>query len=143
MAKVAQTPARVLNVFVDTSAWYALHVVGDPHHTEACEVERRLREESASLHTHEWIMLEVLQLFARRHGRDAAVAVGRALRTSSALQIHYLDPDLLEASWRRYEAEPSVGPVDAVSFAVMERLGLSRAFSYDNDFVRAGFRLEV
>ncbi len=135
--------AAAVSVFVDTSAWYALYVQGDAFHERATAAHDRLMREAAILHTHDWVLLETLGLLEKRFGSGAAVGVCRAIRTSAVVQMHVLDGSLLDEVLGRYEAEASQGLVDLASFAVMERLGLSRAFSYDDDFAHAGFRLEV
>lgn len=55
----------------------------------------------------------------------------------SAIRAVFVDTGAWDL-FLRYR-DRSVGWVDCASFAVMEELGLSQFFGFDDDFVRAGF----
>lgn len=131
-----------MSVFLDTSALYALADAKDAHHAEARRIVERLKAEGAGLCVHEWIVLESVWLVQKRLGREAAVRLGLFFQNNPILKIHFLDASFLEEVFSRYENRHALGMVDAASLLLMERLGLSRAFSFDRGFAAAGFSLE-
>jgi predicted nucleic acid-binding protein len=129
-----------MNVFVDTSALYALWDGQDSHHARAEQIFRGLMEKGAVLHIHDWIFLEAQFLLGKRLGRAAAVQIARSLCQNQIVRIHAVDSELRDAALKEYEARP-VSLVDAASFTLMRREGLENAFTFDEDFITAGFRM--
>lgn len=133
----------MVEVFTDTSAWYACFVPTDPRHNTARRTYERLRSAGARLHTTDWVLVETVALMHRRAGPEAARTVCLELLSNPAVETHCLDDELLKSSGERYRASAgSVSWVDASSFTVMEKLGITRAFAFDRDFTSAGFTLE-
>ena len=54
-----------------------------------------------------------------------------------------LDQSQFDSAWRELvrNADAKLSLCDAASFIVMRDLGITRAFTYDNHFVEAGFAL--
>lgn len=128
-------------VFVDTSALYALLSATDPEHGRAAAVFDRLASEGAVLHTSSYVLVELYALVGRRLGLAAVKALRRELcpllRTSWIdAEAHEQALDYLEREGRR-----KLSLVDAASFVLMHRLGLQRAFAFDDHFASAGFEL--
>ena len=129
-------------IFVDTGAWVALRYGRDQHHSRAQTLLRRLRDEGLGLVTTEWVLAESVTLLKARGAVDHALALGDS---SQAGRLGYLaesTPERRRRAWElfvRYR-ERRVGWVDCASFAVMEELGLTQFFGFDEDFTRAGFR---
>ena len=63
-------------VFVDTGAWFALHVPTDPHHQQAVEW---LQDNDEPLVTTDFVIDETLTLLLVRKERRRALEVGRLL----------------------------------------------------------------
>jgi hypothetical protein len=128
-------------VFVDTSAWVALRYGGDQHHHRAIDLLRRLQADAIGLVTSEWVLAEAVTLLKARSAVDHAVALGEALQAGRLGHLIESTPDRRRRAWElfvRYR-DRRVGWVDCASFAVMDELGLSQFFGFDDDFVRAGF----
>lgn len=126
-------------VFVDTSFWYALRVVRDAQHRDA----RALLDTVANrtLVTTNLILGELWTLLVRRADHDAAVRTDRAVRQRRGLRLERVEPGDEAAAWAwlyDYD-EREYSFVDATSYAVMRRLGLSEALGFDGDFAAAGF----
>ena len=128
-----------MNVFVDTSALYALLDRDDAEHRRAAEVFPSLLDNDR-LVTHNYVLVELTALVQRRLQPQAVrtfthdvlpvidtVWVSRDLHAAA-------EGALLGALKRR----PSL--VDWVSFEVMRRRGIDTAFALDNDFATQGFR---
>lgn len=120
----------------------------DASHGSASVIQRRLLEERWELHTTALIIAETHALALRRLGRatalqllnnlDAAAETG-GLRVS---QISDQDQRNAREIIRRYE-DKDFSLTDALSFAVMERLGIETAFSFDRDFEQFGLTILV
>ncbi|TMD61353.1 MAG: PIN domain-containing protein [Chloroflexi bacterium] len=129
-----------MTVFVDTSALYALLDSNDPAHPDAAAFfARDGRREK--LQTTSYVVLESAALVHRRLGSDSV----RALLTDliAPIEVVWVDEETHRAGVRSFLAALSAHAslVDHVSFVVMRSNGIFRAFSYDDDFVRAGFEL--
>lgn len=69
--------------------------------------------------------------------RPARAGTFAGLTRSSGIPIEFVTPVDLDAAWRTMEAFPDqdFSVVDCTSFAVMERLGVGRAATFDHHFV--------
>jgi predicted nucleic acid-binding protein len=120
-----------LTDFVDTSVWFAAGNIRDRYNARA---KRRLAEIRAPLLT-DHVLVETWRLLNSRVHRRAAEAFWFGIRQGIASLEKVTAADL-EAAWAIGEAFPdqSFSIVDRTSFAVMERLGLTRVASFDDDF---------
>ena len=123
-------------VFVDTSAFFAGLDRADRHHGAAVRTFEELAREGRAIYTSNVIVAETHALALRRLGRRAA------LRWLDQPEIYLIfeEPDdhpsvvtLLE----RY-SDKNFSYADAVSFVLMERLGIGVAFAFDDDFRQYG-----
>jgi predicted nucleic acid-binding protein len=120
-----------LSVFVDSSAWFALVVARDRHNARA----KSLLQKETGLITSDHVVVETWLLLNARFHRHAAESFWEHIRRGPAQIEHVIATDL-EAAWAIGEIFPdqNFSIVDRTSFAVMERLGLTRAASFDDDF---------
>lgn len=120
-----------MSVFVDTSAWYAAADRGDRHNGRA----KRLLSTDEPLVTSDHILIETWRLLHHFLSAHAAETFWGALRNGVATieQATHID---LESAWTIGERFPDqdFSLVDRTSFALMERLGISRVISFDADF---------
>jgi predicted nucleic acid-binding protein len=128
-----------MNVFVDTSALYAILDADDEQHAEAKRIWIRLLEERASLHTNNYILVETSALLQSRIGMAAyRTFVAEILPVIELVWveegIHRSAQHALLISKRR-----ALSLVDCVSFESMRRLGLSSVFCFDPHFKEQGF----
>lgn len=119
-----------MSLFVDTSVWYAAASTGDLHNTRAKEL---LRDERRVLTDH--VLVETWHLLAHRHSEHVAERWWDGIRDGVA-EVEIVGSVDLERAWEVGRRFPDQGfsLVDRTSFVVMERLGLSRAASFDSDF---------
>lgn len=127
-------------LFVDTSAFYALVDRTDGNHRKASRFYRRLKEEGLFLVTTNYVFGEVYTLVLRKLGHGRAVEVGENMKASSRLEIVRVAEKTEGEAWsilKRY-ADKGFSYVDAVSFAFMREGGLDRAFAFDEHFEQFG-----
>jgi uncharacterized protein len=120
-----------VTVFVDSSAFYASVDSGDTRHAHATEILSR----GEPLLTSDHVLVESWLLLNLRSGRRTANAFWERLRESRVPIEGVLRGDL-DNAWRIGEefADQDFPIVDRTSFAVMERLGISRVASFDDHF---------
>jgi predicted nucleic acid-binding protein len=120
-----------LSLFVDTSAWYAAADSADKSNARAREV----LSAGDSLVTTDHVLVETWTLLRWRIHRKAAESFWRGLRSGAAV-LEVVGPADLQAAWTigRDFLDQDFSLVDRTSFAVMERLGLERVASFDDDF---------
>jgi predicted nucleic acid-binding protein len=120
-----------LSVFVDTSVWFGAANIRDRLNARA----KNLLADIASPVLTDHILVETWRLLHARVHRQAAEQFWLGVRDGAAQLETVLAADL-EAAWAIGEAFPDqdFSVVDRTSFAVMERLGLTRAASFDNHF---------
>ena len=120
-----------MTLFVDTSAFYAAADSADRSHGRATEVLTA----ASSLITSDHVLVESWILIRESGGVASAERFWNAVRAGVATVETVLPRDL-DTAWRIGEAFPDqdFSIVDRTSFAVMERLGVLSAASFDDDF---------
>lgn len=128
-------------VFVDTAAWIALINVDDGFHGSALLVMRQLQQQKNQLVTTDFILLEVADALTTSKLRRKTIAFINRLKEVQDLQIIPLSHSLFELGWQLYSdrLDKDWGLTDCISFVVMEREGISEAFTSDRHFEQAGF----
>lgn len=130
-----------VELFIDTSAWFAL---ADRRSADHLEVERVLRKRlhlGVRLVTTNLIVAETHVLLLRRTSRGAALA----FLTDVAVPPTVVVPSTpaLEAharlDWLARYQDQAFSFTDAVSFAVMRERGIREALTLDHHFSVAGF----
>ena len=130
-------------VFVDTSALYAVLDADDEHHAEAAEGWESLLQHIESGRrsgiTHYGVVVETTALVQRRlgmeavrHLHDALLGVLSVVTVDETLHTHALTAML--AANRR-----NVSLVDWTSFELMRARGTTCALAFDADFTERGF----
>lgn len=120
-----------MTVFVDTSVWYAAMDRSDANSARA----RAILSAGEPLLTTDHVLVETWGLLRYRGRRDVANQYWELLRTGLAI-TEFITPADLEAAWQIGEVYPDqdFSIVDRTSFAVMRRLGIERAASFDHHF---------
>ena len=130
-------------LFVDTSAWYALAVSSAPQHRKVAESLRDRIEGGARIVTTNLIVAETHVLLMRRTNRKVALTfvrtVGRAPNIVVTSSPEYEESAVTD--WLERFEDQSFSFTDAVSFAVMTDRGVREALALDHHFAVAGFEV--
>jgi predicted nucleic acid-binding protein len=128
-----------MTIFVDTSALYAVLDANDHDSASAGETWRRLMENGDRLMTTNYVVVETCALLHRRLGTQAMCRFVQDL--VPAMMVEFVDPTLHMAGTSAAALSSNSGPgiVDCVSFALMQRDGISEAFALDSHFSDQGF----
>ncbi|HYW44660.1 MAG TPA: PIN domain-containing protein [Bryobacteraceae bacterium] len=120
-----------MSIFVDTSVWYAAADSGDVGNSRA----KAILAAGEPLVTSDHVLIETWTLLRYRIRRQAAERFWESLRRGVAA-IEPVGAADLEAAWQigvsYHDQDFSI--VDRTSFAVMRRLGIECAASFDDDF---------
>lgn len=121
-----------MTTFVDSSAWYAAADRGDADHERITEV---LDGTDDALVASDHVVVETWLLLDRRLSRDAAETfLTESVRGGLTVElVGRADLERALDIGRAY-TDHSFSMVDRTSFAVMERLGIERVVSLDDDF---------
>jgi predicted nucleic acid-binding protein len=132
MGGVSAQDKAEMTVFVDTSAWFAAINTKDRYHQRAAELIQAERP----LTTSSFVLIETWLLLQSKISFVVAEGFSERIRRGVASLEHTTAGDLQHA-WRLVSTfqDQSFSLVDRTSFAMMERLHISKAIAFDDDFV--------
>ena len=123
-----------MSIFVDTGAFYALADSGDKHHQRA-KTYYVTNIKSGLFLTSEYVFVESWALIHHKLGKAASQKFWETIRTNafSLQRITALD---IERAWEIFNkyGDQDFSLVDCTSFAIMERLNIVDAFTFDQHF---------
>lgn len=128
-----------MTVFLDTSYFVALQVEVDQWYSAAVKATRPgLRLVTSSL-----VINETISLLQSRRQFSTALEFLQRIRVEPALQIVYVDAALQSEAWDLFHRWGASGAnaVDCASFALMRRMNIKKAFTFDQHFRTAGFEI--
>jgi predicted nucleic acid-binding protein len=130
-----------VTVFLDTVGLLAIWDESDQWHQAAQGCFEKLMASRIELITSSSVLLECGSAAARRPYRPAVSRLCRQMEQSGRLVTPTGEDWRL--AWLAYEKGEgdSAGIVDHLSFAIMRRLGLSKAFTNDGHFRASGFEI--
>jgi predicted nucleic acid-binding protein len=126
-----------VRIFVDTSYYIARMMPRDQWH----RASTRAVKPGMIFFTSSLVINETISLLQARGYFSAALTFLERARRNEDVQVVYPDPALQAEAWDLFGRWGSAGAnaVDCVSFAVMARLGIRKAFAFDAHFRTAGF----
>jgi predicted nucleic acid-binding protein len=123
-----------MNIFVDTSAFYALADRTDKYH-EPSENYYKHNYQTARFITSNFILVETWTLIHHKIGKPAAHIFWEKIK-NGIISLHYVNLLDLENAWevsQRYQ-DQDYSLVDCTSFSIMERLKIDTTFTFDSHF---------
>lgn len=131
------------SVFVDTSGWLALADRGQPGHARISALFREPRRASKNWVMTNYVLLELIAILTvrTRIPRIRNLAFIRGIGDSPSVETVFVDPELDLAGWHLLmnRGDKLWSLTDAVSFVLMERLGIRETLTHDRHFEQAGF----
>ena len=128
-------------LLVDTSALLALALDDDQHHPAAVQFARE--HQSSRLVVTELIVAEFATRVRSRLGAERTATLARSFLDSRRYDVVFVDEDMLRAALALLErfSDKRLSLTDCASFALMDRLRLQAAFSFDRDFGNCGYAM--
>jgi predicted nucleic acid-binding protein len=130
-----------LELFVDTSGFYALLVRRDPKHAAARRVLRQAKAERRRLVTTDYVLDETATLLKARGQAQLAQPLFERVFQSSACRVEWTDEShfIVTRDFFLKHADQAWSFTDCASFCVMRALKLQEALTTDLHFHQAGF----
>jgi predicted nucleic acid-binding protein len=124
-------------IFVDSSAWFAVYSLRDSNHSIAAATIRSLQSE---LVTSDYVIDETLTLLRARNENQRAIAFGNRVIEGNWAKIVQIEESDFSAAWNIFRTYGDKGWsfTDCTSRVVMERLGIKKAFAFDEHFQQFG-----
>jgi uncharacterized protein len=132
-----------MKLFVDTSAWLALNDKNDQYHDEAKIKLNDIKRQKVTLVTSEYVADETITIIRYRISHRAAVIFGDALMNSNIVRVEDITGEERFHAWVLFKkyADKELSFTDCTSFALMKKLKLHNAFTFDDHFKQIGFEL--
>ena len=131
-----------MTVYIDTSAWIALHEPRDQHHGRAIEILHNLTKDRVPIVCGWHTVVEFGDGLARHYDQRTAAEKLDLILASRLVRILPSEPHLADAL-HLLRTAPQIGidPSDALSAAMMKAHRLRGIFTFDADFEKLGFEL--
>jgi predicted nucleic acid-binding protein len=130
------------SLFIDSSAFFAEVSAKDPNHREAARLRQLATRRRLLAFTSNFVVAEAHALIFARLGRRTAVAFLGEMDAQGSSVIRASEEDEAEARQIIYRyTDKTFSLTDAISFAIMRRLGIQMAFAFDRDFAQFGFEV--
>lgn len=132
---------EIENLFIDTSAFYALMDRSDSYHEKAKKLWAFLLDKNSSFKTTSYIIIETLALIQSRLGFEAAQLYSSDIL--GLVDILWVDEprhNLAFELWLGLRRK-KFSPVDCVSFITMRHYSLENVFGCDRHFGEQGFKI--
>ncbi len=130
-----------MNVFVDTSGFYAVLDADDDRHSAAKKTWTDLLEKESRLHASNYILVETFALLQHRLGMESVRVFTADILP--LVDIFWVDEGAHRSAHHAFliSDRRHLSLVDCVSFEVMRRLQLGDVFCFDHHFTEQGFHV--
>ncbi len=115
----------------------------DSYHGTAEKIWGTLLETRPFLYTSNLIVSETITLLRNRSGVEESIRFGDALFSSTIVRIYYVEKPHELKAWYIFKkySDQNFSFADCASFALMQELGISKAFTFDRHFSVLGFEI--
>jgi predicted nucleic acid-binding protein len=130
-----------MNIFVDTSAFLAVLDGSDNNYTKAKPFWEKIIKSNDILLCHNYILVEASALILRRLGMEAVRVFEQDI--IPVLRILWVTKEIHSAAVSAHlmAGRRTLSLVDCVSFEVMRRTGVRKAFAFDHHFQDYGYEV--
>ena len=120
-------------IFTDTGGWYGVSVPEDPNYAAAVAWSLRNRQ---TLLTTDYVIDETLTLLKARGHQAVALTSGEGFFSGSLATIYHLTKEDIRDAWQVFSryADKEWSFTDCTSKFIMEKLGITEAFAFDQHF---------
>ncbi len=129
------------SLFIDTSAWVAVVNSRDQYHPVARGFYRHCFSNYSRFITSNLVVAETYIMLRLDCGSAVALQWWEMISDSIKIEVIYADAGSTVDAFnliRKYK-DQRISLADAVSFKIMEELGMKEAFTFDSHFSMAGF----
>lgn len=131
------------DLFVDTSGWAYYLDRQNPLYPTVVSLVQSMLDQRRHLVTTNYILTELVALLSSRYHlpRQQVITAINAIKADASVEIVHIDQAIDNHAWALLETrlDKEWSLVDASSFIVMRRFGMSQALTTDHHFTQAGF----
>lgn len=130
-------------IYIDTGAFVARYIERDQFFMAATACWSEIKRASTRCITSSHVLSEAFTLLARRATYGFAADRARRLYSSSEIDVIRAgqEDETLALMYFERHAGQRISFTDCISFALMKRIGIKSAFTFDQDFSAAGFQV--
>jgi predicted nucleic acid-binding protein len=130
-----------MNILVDTSAFLAVLDGSDHNHTKAAPYWEKIIKSGDVFVCHNYILVETSAIILRRFGMEAVRVFEQDIYP--ILRILWITKEVHSAAVSAHlmAGRRTLSLVDCVSFEVMRRTGVRKAFAFDRHFRDYGYEI--
>jgi hypothetical protein len=124
------------SVFIDSGAFIALANKRDQFHEIAIKKFDLLLKSAALFYTTSFVFSETVTRVARCASVENAIEIGNVIRSDTRVTVVNPAESEIDEAWeifRKYK-DQHFSFVDCISFAVMHRMNMQKAFAFDEHF---------
>jgi len=124
-------------IFFDTGGWFASVVTDEADHAVT---KTWFAENRQTLITTDYIVDETLTLLRARRENRKALQIGELFFNGLLASLHYLNEEEIFEAWKVYKSfsDKDWSFTDCTSKVVIEKFGITHAFSFDRHFKQFG-----
>ena len=132
-------------IFIDTSAWYAIEDASDENHESALLFKEKIIAERYNWVTTNYILDETYTLLLDKIGYTDTVRFRQNINEISELEILavvHISESMAENAWEvfeKYNIDKQWSFTDCTSKVVMEQREITEVFAFDHHFEQMGF----
>ncbi|WP_251949785.1 type II toxin-antitoxin system VapC family toxin [Thermococcus argininiproducens] len=129
-------------IYMDTGALVAFFDKGDKNHEAAMNYFESSVLEGAKFVVGRPVLAEFINGASKVNGKRVAIQLKNILFSSNYIIIENETEEDWKKAWEIFEKfndQDGMDLVDCLSFAIMERLEITKAFTFDSDFATYGF----
>lgn len=130
-------------IFIDSGAFIARFLTKDQYHEKAITIWNDIYSKNEKCYTSSIVINETITFVARRTNHSFAAEKGRFIYLSpniGILRSSEVEEKLALELFEKYQ-NMNVGFADCLSFSLMKKHNINKAFSFDKHFEMAGFHL--
>lgn len=128
-------------IFIDTSAFIALYLIGDDFHQKAVSFLKSLKGK-ATFATSNFVLDEVYTLLRSKKGRKVSIEFAEFLvQNAEVVKLRRISLEDEKDAFEYFKKFDFSGLsfTDCTSFALMKRFGIKEVFTFDRHFAQANF----
>ena len=134
----------MINIFIDTSAFYARLDHNDKNHGAAIRFFDTIKTNGLYVPViTNYIFNETITLVRYKLGIAQSIEFGKSLLESKAFTTIFVTKDSEEKAWEIFSkyTDKDFSFTDCTSFAIMQEHGITNAFTFDKHFAQFGFEI--
>ena len=131
------------SLFIDTGAFLAFLMPGDQYEEPAKKSWKLIEQNHYPLLSSEFILVETANFLVRQQSSRIASAWLDSMMDSKEIRLIHVEREdfRVATTFAKKYSDLRISMTDALSFALMKRQKVQRAFTFDKHFEFAGFEI--